>query len=159
MEVIFRAQSHNSSRIGPMKVNGRKFTIDNGKETVTDKELIKGLMSHSFYQRGHFYMDSDPKLVNDYLANNEEPDYIDEDYLQKVSNDAILRLGEICGCRNEFPELIKNELRNEPITDAIAEVVKEDLAKSAEEESEEDESEEEGSKSKKKKKKKKKKKS
>ncbi|MFP8488753.1 hypothetical protein ACKGJO_06585 [Gracilimonas sp. Q87] len=127
MDVYFASKNPNQNRIGPLLVNGVKISFHRGSYKTTDKNEIAGLLSHPFYKRGRYELVSDPEKVSQYLENDEEPDYIDKDYIDKVSNDAIKEIGEVVGTKNTFPALIKSELVGEPITSAIEKIVVADI--------------------------------
>ena len=127
MDVIFASTKKDQNRIGPILIEGKEIVLNKGFYKTTDKEEIKGLLEHTFYQRGRYEMVSDPELVGAYLENNDEPDYISEEYLEEVSKEAIMEIGKAVGTRNQVPTLIKAELRNQPVTSAIANIVKADM--------------------------------
>lgn len=127
MDVIFASTNPEQNRIGPIMHGNKELVLNKGFLKTTDKEEVRTLLEHSFYARGRYELVSDPELVGEYLENDEEPDYITMEYLEDVSKETIVAIGKVAGTRNEIPALIKAELRNQPVTSAIADLVKADI--------------------------------
>lgn len=127
MDVIFASTNPKQNRIGPIMHGNKELVLNKGFIKTTDKDEVRTLLEHSFYARGRYELVSDPELVGDYLDNDEEPDYITMEYLVNVSNDTIKKIGKVAGTRNEVPALIKAELRNQPVTSQISEIVKAEI--------------------------------
>ena len=128
MEVTFASKSPTQNRIGPMRMeSGKKIYLGPKGYTTTDKEEIKGLLSHPFYGN-RYEMISNPKLVDAYLGNDDEPEYITEEFFDGLSQEAVIEIGEVMNSNNTFPSLIKAELKSKPVTDAVMMIAMEDKA-------------------------------
>jgi len=126
MEVTFASKSPKQNRIGPIFAGEKEIYFSKGTKTTTDKEEIKALLSHSFYKRGRYVLVTDPELVANYLENDDEPEYIGSDFFDDVSDETILKVGQVVGAKNTFPSLIKAELVGVPVTNDIIEVMEAD---------------------------------
>lgn len=121
MEVLFAFK--NGQNTGYHNVGSKTILSKNGVFRTADKEVIETLISSELYKRNEVYMMSNPDLVNDYLI-GDEPDYLTSELLRKLPDEAILELATVVGTKNKSQVMIvRSELRNEPITDVVREVL------------------------------------
>lgn len=124
MNVLFEHRSRINNRMVIGLKGGDSVVFINGVFQTTDKEIVKELISHPFYKREKFKLKTDSKLVSDWLENDNEPSYIDQAFVSKMNNEAIMELGEELDLRNKGNlGLLRSELIGEPVGDVVNEVM------------------------------------
>jgi hypothetical protein len=124
MDVLFehRAKINNKMVIGLS--GGKSAVFVKGVYQTTDKNVVKELMSHPFYKRKKFHLKTDKALVSDWLSNDKEPDYLDQEQISTFSVSLINELAEELGLLNKgYPELLKAELIGVPISNQVQSLI------------------------------------
>lgn len=103
--------------------SGKRVYFHKGEYSTTDKQEISDLLAHPRFRIGEIRMVTREDMVESYLNNPTQADYINEAFLDSLSADGIYKLGEIIHAVSTRPTLIRKEALEQPLTDAIKELV------------------------------------
>lgn len=121
MDVYFRFTQ--GEKRNAHKVGNHRIVASGGIYKTSDKETITDILACELYKRDQIVMLGDQEAIEKYLL-GDEPDYLTKELLYKLPDDAILELGQVCGTKNrKMPMIIRAELQNVPISDAVAAVI------------------------------------
>jgi hypothetical protein len=124
MDVLFEHRAKINNRLVIGLPNSKMAVFIKGVFQTTDKEVVTELLAHSFYKRKKYHLKSDPSLVQDWLENDNEPDYLQKETVESFSDELIIELGKELVLSNQgYPALMKAELIGTPVSNQVQELI------------------------------------
>lgn len=124
MEVLFEHRAKINNKMVLLLPSGKSVVFVKGVFVTTEKQVVRDLFAHPFFKRKKFSMKSDKALVEDWLTNDKEPEYLTLELVNEFSNELINELAEELDLSNKgYPELLKSELIRQPVTNQVKVII------------------------------------
>ncbi len=122
MTVLF-ANTSTTQRKYVLDIGGsRHITFVDGRYSTTDKDVIKRIMQRPDFRAQQITLVSDPKQVAEYLA-GQEPDYLDIETVEGVSDEGIMKLVEHFDIPQKEPGVARYSMVGLAVDDYVSDVI------------------------------------
>lgn len=110
--------------------DGRKIIFVKGKYSTTDKDEISQILGHELYRKGLVRLADREDVVGDYLENDEADEYITSEFLDGISVDGIMVLGEFLSVPGKVSKVVKPSLIGLPLSSEVQKIADQYRSKS-----------------------------
>lgn len=128
MTVEFRCASPKQNRLVlsnmPTPNGVTSVFFEKGLYMTTDKDSVATIMRSEPFRRGTIKLHTPEEEVSRWLENEEEPSYITQEWVDKLSNSAVIAIGKVAKVNSKAPALIRMELVDLPLTTKVQDIAK-----------------------------------